>query len=122
VTEWPAPPGGAVRHGAALRAGVTTEGLEGGAGADAVPLGQHADGPFGGDPGGQGVLELGDGALQRGHPGIHRIDGVLDGFRRPARRAAGGAVGLDQDAELLGDQVGEREALDQVGGILAAGR
>jgi hypothetical protein len=46
------------------------------------------------------------------------------GRRRPGRgprRAAGGAVGLDQDAELLGDEVGEREPLDQVGRVLVAG-
>ena len=81
------------------------------AGADAVPLGQHADGPLGGDPGGQRVLELGDGALAARRPARRR--GSV-GRRRAApagpradRRAVRSGSGVA--AELLGDEVGQRQ-------------
>ena len=106
----------------ALGAGIAAQRLERRAGGDPVTLGQHADRALGGDAGGQGVLELGDGALQCGHPGV---DGVGDLLRRAggtACRTACGAVGLGQRTEFLGDEVGEGEAFDEVRRVLLAGR
>jgi hypothetical protein len=87
-----------------------------------VPFGEYPDGAFGGDAGGQGVLELSDGALQRGHAGVDRIGRLPRSTGGAPRRAAGGAIGLGQRAEFLGDQVGQRQTFDQIGGVLAAGR
>ena len=88
-----------------------------------MPLGEHADGALGGDPGGQRVLQLGHGALQGGDPrastGSASASAAPDGA---ARRAAGGAVGFGQGAELLGDEVGQRQPLDQVRGVLGCRR
>jgi hypothetical protein len=83
---------------------------------------RNADRALGGHPGGQRVLELGDRALESSDPGVDRIVGVVGGAGGAAGRATGSAIGFDQGAELLGDQIGEREAFDEVGRALGAGR
>ena len=88
-------------------------------GRGAVPLGEDADRALDAHPRGQGVLELGDGALAG--PRCGRPAGAASAVpsaRRRARAPSGGpAVGLTERAELLGDQVGQRHPLDQVAGL-----
>jgi hypothetical protein len=96
------------------------EHLEGGPRAGSVPLGQDPDGALGGDPCREGVFQLGHRAFERGDPCVDGIGRHAGHTGRSPRRAAGGAVGLHQDAEFLGDEVGEREPLDEVGRRLVA--
>jgi hypothetical protein len=111
---------GELGHRPSLRAGVAPQLLEGGLRRRALPFGEHPDGALGGDPGGQGVLELGDGALERGQPDVPGVGvgvGVAGGTAGGPTRAA---VGLDLRAQLLADQVGEGHALDEVADVLGA--
>ena len=68
------------------------------------------------------MLQLGDGALQGCHPCVGGILGRLRRLAGTAGGAAGAAVRLGESAEFLGDEVGEREALDEIPGVRGSGR
>ena len=77
---------GELVHGPAGAAGLAAQQLERRPRRGAVPLGEDADRPLGGDPGGQGVLQLRDGPLQGGQPGVAGIQlGIGAGGGRRGR-------------------------------------
>ena len=107
---------GDVDDASAPRPGRASQQVEGVAGAEPVPLGEHPDGLLDPDPRGQRVLELGH---RHGQPGrLVGGRGAGQGAGVPRRRF--GRRGSGSGHEVRGQQVREHHRAGQIGGFLVA--